>query len=209
MAKQLAFYFDASACADCKACQIACMDRADRGVDVKWRRVYQYEGGGWLPHPTQPGVMMPSNVFTYSLSISCMHCENPICMEVCPAAAITKRDDGIVLIDEDKCIGCRYCEWACPYSAPQFNEDTGTMTKCTMCVDFIDEGQDPACVTACPSRALEIGELEELRAKYGDLAEVAPLPEAALTEPALVIQPSAKVKPVESGAGMLANPKEV
>ncbi|HMM73364.1 MAG TPA: 4Fe-4S ferredoxin, partial [Rhodocyclaceae bacterium] len=75
--------------------------------------------------------------------------------------------------------------------------------------DYLDAGQDPACVAACPSRALEVGELEELRAQYGELAEVAPLPEAALTEPAFVIKPTAKIKPVRSNAGKLANPKEI
>ncbi len=203
---QLAFYFNTARCTGCKACMVACQDKHDLPAETRWRRVAEYSGGEWTRNNDNT---FTQNVFAYYMSVACNHCERPICQEVCPAAAITKRDDGIVLIDEDKCIGCRYCEWACPYSAPQFNEDTGTMTKCTMCVDYIDEGQDPACVTACPSRALEIGELEELRAKYGDMAEVAPLPEAALTEPALVIQPSAKVKPVESGAGMLANPKEV
>jgi anaerobic dimethyl sulfoxide reductase subunit B (iron-sulfur subunit) len=143
------------------------------------------------------------------VSVACNHCEKPICQEVCPTAAITKRDDGIVLIDQDKCVGCRYCEWACPYAAPQFDEDTGTMTKCTLCVDYIDAGQDPACVAACPSRALEVGELSELRAKYGDLAGVAPLPEASYTEPAFVIKPTARIKPVGSRAGQLANPKEI
>jgi len=209
VAKQLAFYFDASACGDCKACQIACMDRADRGVEVKWRRVYQYEGGGWLPHPTQPGVMVPSNVFTYSLSISCMHCEEPICQQVCPAAAITKRDDGIVLIDADKCIGCRYCEWACPYGAPQFDDAEKVMTKCDFCADLLDAGGNPACVDACVMRCLDFGELEELRAKYGDVASVAPLADPETTRPAFVMTPH-KDSQVKHANGRLVNfPEEV
>jgi len=203
VAKQLAFYFDASACGDCKACQIACMDRADRGVEVKWRRVYQYEGGGWLPHPTQPGVMVPSNVFTYSLSISCMHCEEPICQQVCPAAAITKRDDGIVLVDGDKCIGCHYCEWACPYGAPQFDSDDGLMMKCDFCVDVVEQGEAPYCVAACPMRALDFGELDELRAKYGNSSAVAPLPSADLTKPAFVLTPHRDAQPVGQGSGRI------
>lgn len=185
------------------------MDRADRGLDVKWRRVYQYEGGGWLPHPTQPRVMVPSNVFTYSLSISCMHCEEPICKEVCPAGAITKRDDGVVLIDGDKCIGCRYCEWACPYGAPQFDEDEKVMTKCDFCADIVDDGGKPACVDACVMRCLDFGELEELRAKYGAVAQIAPLPDAETTGPAFVVTPH-KDSQVKRANGRLVNfPEEV
>ena len=123
--------------------------------------------------------------------------------------AMTRRDDGTIFVDDAKCVGCRYCEWACPYSAPQFNAETGHMSKCDLCADYRAEGMDPACVAACPSRALEVGELSELRAKYGDLAEVAPLPEAKLPEPALIIKPNAKTKPVSAKAGQLANPEEV
>lgn len=203
---QLAFYFNTALCTGCKACQIACQDKYDHDASLHWRRVAEYSGGGWILN--NDGTYT-QDVFAYYVSLACNHCEKPICQEVCPASAITKRDDGIVLIDEDKCIGCRYCEWACPYAAPQFNEDNGTMSKCTFCSDYIDEGQPPACVAACPSRALEFGELSELRAQYGDLAEVAPLPEAKLTEPALVIKPSAKTKPVLATAGKLANPEEM
>jgi anaerobic dimethyl sulfoxide reductase subunit B (iron-sulfur subunit) len=143
------------------------------------------------------------------VSVACNHCEAPICQEVCPASAIEKRDDGVVLIDESKCIGCRYCEWTCPYAAPQFNEDTGKMTKCTFCSDNLEIGEPPACVAACPSRALDFGELEELHEKYGTLDEIAPLPEASLTKPALVIRPNRNAHPVNSAAGKLANPKEI
>lgn len=203
---QLAFYFNTARCTGCKACMIACQDKHDLPAEMRWRRVAEYAGGEWTRNPDGT---YTQNVFAYYVSVACNHCAKPICQEVCPANAITKRDDGIVLINSDNCIGCRYCEWACPYAGPQFNEETGTMTKCTMCYDDIDVGRDPACVEACPSRALEVGELDELRAKYGDLAEVAPLPEASLTEPALVIQPTPKIKPVSSRAGILANPKEV
>ncbi|MEP0764269.1 MAG: dimethylsulfoxide reductase subunit B [Chloroflexota bacterium] len=206
MASQLAFYFNTAQCTGCKACQVACQDKHDIPDTRHWRRVAEFAGGEWT---RSSDGSYTHNVFAYYVSVACNHCEKPICEEVCPAKAISKRADGIVLIDEDKCIGCRYCEWACPYAAPQYDEDKGKMSKCTFCSDYIDAGQAPACVAACPSRALEFGELSELRAKYGDLAELAPLPEATLTEPALVIAPGRAGKPVNSAAGVLANPEEV
>ncbi len=105
-----------------------------------------------------------------------MHCQDPVCVNVCPTTAMSKDENGIVSVDADKCIGCRYCEWACPYGAPQFNEAAGVMTKCNMCQDLVAEGGNPACVDACPMRALEFGDIEELQAKYGTLDGIAPLP---------------------------------
>jgi anaerobic dimethyl sulfoxide reductase subunit B len=206
MSGQLAFYFDVARCTGCKACQIACQDKYDHPADLYWRRVPEYTGGEWTFNKDGS---YNQNVFSYYVSVACNHCDKPICQEVCPANAIEKRDDGVVLIDEDKCIGCRYCEWACPYASPQYNEDTNKMGKCTFCEDYLEQGQPPACVAACPSRALDFGELEDLRAKYGDLNEIAPLPEAKLTEPALVIKPNLNTQPVNADIGELANPEEV
>jgi anaerobic dimethyl sulfoxide reductase subunit B len=208
MAKQLAFYFDASACTGCKACAMACKDRSDLPVGINWRKVYQYEGGGWVAHPQDMSLLIPSNLFVYSMSSACMHCERPICAEICPASAISKRDDGIVLIDKDKCIGCRYCEWACPYGAPQFDEAKGYMTKCDMCADLQDKGQKPACVDACVMRVLDIGELDELRAKYGNTGAIEPLPTADLTSPAVVITPHKHAQPSGEGTGHILTLEE-
>jgi anaerobic dimethyl sulfoxide reductase subunit B (iron-sulfur subunit) len=210
MAKQLAFYFDASACADCKACQIACKEKNDLPIGVLWRRVYQYEGGSWTESPDFKGIMVPNNVFSYSLSIACMHCGKPLCADICPTAAITKNDDGIVLIDADKCIGCRYCEWACPYDAPQFNEELGVMTKCDFCQDLLAQGLNPACVDNCVMRCLDYGDINELRAKYGNLAEVEPLPKADITEPAFVVTPHKFTQKSGQGTGRISNlPEEL
>ena len=97
---------------------------------------------------------------------SCLHCETPDCVTVCPTGASYKRaEDGIVLVDEDKCIGCQLCAWACPYGAREFSEERGTMQKCTLCVDRIynetleEEDRQPACVKACPTRARHFGDL--------------------------------------------------
>jgi anaerobic dimethyl sulfoxide reductase subunit B (iron-sulfur subunit) len=147
--------------------------------------VYEVTGGGW----TQRGDAWLSSVFAYHVSLACNHCERPICVEVCPARAITKREDGVVLIDADRCLGCRYCSWACPYGAPQYNAEAGHMTKCTLCADDLDEGLPPSCVAACPLRALDFGDRTELEAKYGSLEDVYPLPEVDLTDPALVLTP--------------------
>lgn len=203
MATQKAFYFDASACNGCKACMIACKSKNALPVGVNFRRVLQYGGGAWVPDPEYPDFLQPSGLFAYSLSVACMHCQNAPCVNICPAKAIEKRDDGIVLVDEDKCIGCHYCEWACPYGAPQFDADKGTMIKCDFCVDLIDQGEAPYCVASCPMRALDFGELDELRAKYGTVSAVAPLPPADLTNPAFVMTPHRDAQPVGQGTGRI------
>lgn len=180
-----AFYFDARACSGCKACQVACKDKHDLPVGVLWRRVYEVCGGEWQ----QQGEAWITSAFAYNLSIACNHCARPICVEVCPAAAISQRPDGIVLIDEKRCIGCKYCSWACPYGAPQYDTGLGIMTKCTFCVDQIEAGLPPACVAACPMRVLDFGDLKELESRHGAGGHLFPLPAADLTEPALVVRP--------------------
>ena len=209
MTKQLAFYFDSSACGNCKACQVACQDKNGLPSYLRWRRVVQYAGGSWAPSPHHPYVQIP-NIFSYSVSLSCMHCEKPACVEVCPAAAITKREDGIVLVDQDKCIGCRYCEWACPYGAPQFDEKSKVMSKCTFCEDLLAQGKNPACVDACVMRCIHFGELDELREKFGDVTAVAPLPSGDITHPSFVLTPHQNAQPSDVNTGKLLNlPEEV
>jgi anaerobic dimethyl sulfoxide reductase subunit B (iron-sulfur subunit) len=208
MAKQLGFYFDSSACNGCKACVVACKSKNQLPVGVNWRRVYEYGGGSWVADPQNPGFVQPNNVFAYAMSVSCMHCQQPICVEICPAGAITKRDDGVVLIDKDKCIGCRYCEWACPYSAPQFNEAAGVMTKCDFCQDQLANNESPYCTAACVMRALEFGDLEELQAKHGTTNAVAPLPTADLTKPSIVIKPHRHAQASGQGTGRIVTGAE-
>ena len=207
MTKQYAFYFDASACTGCKACQVACKDKNNLPLGVLWRRVYHYGGGSWIE---KDGFQVPNGVFVYSVSISCNHCQDPICAHVCPAGAIEKRSDGVVLINTDLCIGCRYCEWACPYGAPQFDGEAGYMTKCNFCYDLLDQGQKLVCVDACTMRCLDFGELDDLHAKYGELNAIEPLPKAHYTQPALVLTPHKHAQLSGEGTGRILNlPEEV
>lgn len=181
-----AFFFDAAACSGCKACQVACKDRGGHEVGRLWRRVSEVAGGGWR----QEGEAWRQDVFAYHLSISCNHCARPICAEGCPARAITRRADGVVLLDEDLCLGCGYCSWVCPYSAPQYDETVGTMSKCDFCAEEAAAGLEPACVASCPVRALDAGPWSELARKHGlegEPASLHPLPEARLTEPSLLL----------------------
>ncbi|MDO5672375.1 MAG: dimethylsulfoxide reductase subunit B [Actinomycetaceae bacterium] len=199
------FYFDQSLCTGCKACQIACKDKHDLSVGVSWRRVVEYEGGSWR----RAGHTFMPSVFTYYTSVSCNHCQDAVCMQVCPTTAMSRRDDGTVWVDETKCVGCRYCEWACPYGAPQFNAETGHMSKCDLCYDYRLNGQDPACIAACPSRALEFGPIDELREKYGDKVGIAPLPDPSITNPRMVIRPHRDAQDWDQASGTIANPKEI
>lgn len=107
---------------------------------------------------------------------SCLHCEQPACVTVCPTGASYKRaEDGIVLVDEDKCIGCKLCSWACPYGAREYSAVEGVMKKCTLCIDRIynenlaEAERQPACVQACPTRARHFGDLGDPESKVSKL----------------------------------------
>jgi anaerobic dimethyl sulfoxide reductase subunit B len=208
MSKQLAFHVDLNDCTGCKACQVACKDKWDLEVGTSWRRVVEYAGGAWLKR----GETYQQDVFTYYISLSCNHCAKPICEEICPTQAIYKRsEDGVVLIEDRKCIGCRYCEWACPYGGLQFDASQGKMTKCNFCFDELAQGRPPACVASCPSRALDFGSLEELRQRYGNdiTSEIEPLPREYFTAPALVLTPHRHAQVTGTGTGRLSNPEEI
>jgi Fe-S-cluster-containing dehydrogenase component len=107
------------------------------------------------------------NLRRASMVYHCMHCNEPDCLSACPVRAYSKREDGPVIYDKDKCIGCRYCMNACPFGVPHFDYDKGLIDgafidKCTMCPQRIDIGQEPACVATCPTDALTFGEWQDL-----------------------------------------------
>ncbi len=140
MTTQYGFFIDSSRCTGCKTCELACKDYKDLTPDVSFRRIYEYAGGDWQ----EDNGVWHQNVFAYYLSIACNHCEDPACTKVCPSGAMHKRDDGFVLVDEDVCIGCRYCHMACPYGAPQYNAAKGHMTKCDGCHSRVADGKSPS-----------------------------------------------------------------
>ena len=102
---------------------------------------------------------VPKTEFTFR---SCFQCDEPHCVHICPVDALTKREDGIVALDQDACIGCMACAGACPWGVPQFNPATGKMIKCDYCVDRIDVGLKPACVTKCTTHALKFVTLVDM-----------------------------------------------
>ena len=179
---QMAFYFDQSRCIGCYACSVACKDWNDIPADaIQWRRVTSQEWG------TCP------EVFLTCLSLSCCHCTNPACAEACPVNAISKRkEDGIMAVDRKECLGydaCGACKKACPYEVPQFgSEGNAKMQMCTFCIDRLRENKKPACVDACPVRALDAGSMEELRGKYGAIKEVPGFTAAAETMPSIIFK---------------------
>jgi len=181
---RFAFFIDSSACSGCKACQAACRDKNDLPPGVSWRRIYEVEGGSWK---ITDGVIT-EKPFAYNFSMSCNHCEDTPCVDACPTTALHKTLDGIVVIDKLKCMGCNYCEWTCPYKALKMDSTQGIMTKCDMCEDYIYEGRNPACVDACPMRALEFGYYDTLVSRHGSNAKIYPLPGYEMTKPSVVIK---------------------
>jgi phenylacetyl-CoA:acceptor oxidoreductase subunit 1 len=172
---------DLTRCVGCQTCTASCRQANATPPGVQWRRVLDMEVG---VYPDVKRAFVP---------VGCMHCDDPPCMEVCPSTATRKRADGIVTIDYDLCIGCAYCAVACPYQAryktdratfaydkSMANENArldpgrlGVATKCTFCVERIDEGTargltpgvdpdaTPACVNSCIAQALHFGDIED------------------------------------------------
>ncbi|MEJ1296162.1 MAG: 4Fe-4S dicluster domain-containing protein [Candidatus Sedimenticola sp. (ex Thyasira tokunagai)] len=148
---QLGFVHNNVDCIGCRACEIACKDKNGLAPGPRFRRVQYIEGG------TYP------DVYAYKVNMSCNHCSEPACLPTCPTGALFKRKaDGIVDIDSTLCIGCRRCEAACPFGAPQFDVTENVMKKCNLCVDEIEAGRKPYCVMACMMRVLDIGPVEDI-----------------------------------------------
>ena len=185
---QLGFYIKSSDCTGCKACELACKDKHSLNIGARPRRVREVCGGGWVQE--ENGNYVPDGVYSYAVSFSCGHCDEPACAAACPTGACAKDPDtGLVLIDREVCIGCGACADACPYEAPHVVDRLGKSEKCDMCHDLMAYGEEPACVAICPQRALFVGDIEELRAEFGDIADVQPLPSSELTHPNVVIAP--------------------
>ncbi len=156
---------DVRRCIGCQACVVACKSENNVPVGVYRTWVQVVEQGSLVSDPagavvTDQGRYQP-NVKRFSLPSLCNHCDNPPCVEVCPVKATFKREDGLVLIDYPKCIGCGYCINACPYDARFFNPIQQTADKCTFCVQRLDRGLLPACVTSCVGRARIFGDLND------------------------------------------------
>ena len=171
LAKQLALVIDLNVCVGCHACVTSCKQWNTSGsagpladenayeanpTGTFFNRVQTYEAGSF---PAAETIHFPK---------SCLHCEDPPCVPVCPTGASYKRkEDGIVLVDYDKCIGCKYCAWACPYGMRELDEERQVMTKCTLCVDRVHDEQlskedrQPACVKACPTGARLFGDVKD------------------------------------------------
>jgi anaerobic dimethyl sulfoxide reductase subunit B (iron-sulfur subunit) len=159
MKKQYGISFEADNCLKCWSCEVACKQWHEiKAGGIKLRKVLEVTSG------TFPEVKR-----TF-LSVSCRQCARPPCAAACPTGAISKRiEDGIVVVDAQKCIGCRTCLDTCPFGVPQFAED-GTMVKCEMCLDRLEQGRRPICVETCPTRALRWGTIEELSNLAGNKA---------------------------------------
>ena len=143
-------------CVGCNACEVACKQEHNLPVGPRWIKVY----------PDSPRKIEGKLQLRYIVT-HCMHCVRPWCMDVCAGEAITKREDGIVLIDEELCTGCKECIEACPLGVMQFDEEKEVAQKCNLCVARLDKGLQPACVAACPSHCIYFGDIQEITERLG------------------------------------------
>ncbi|MEP3299691.1 MAG: 4Fe-4S dicluster domain-containing protein [Pseudoruegeria sp.] len=170
--KKLGLVIDLDTCVGCHACVTACKGWNTQNEDTPLADVDAYGAepvGSFLNRvhsfEVQPEV---GPAQTIHFPKSCLHCDDAPCVTVCPTGASYKRvEDGIVLVNEDACMGCGLCAWACPYGARELDPDAGVMKKCTLCVDRIynenlpEIDRQPACVRTCPAGARHFGDLSD------------------------------------------------
>lgn len=170
--ERLGFLYDTTRCVGCKACQIACKEQNKLGVGDFFRRVETLTAGDGLVH----------------FSAACNHCQNPACVAACPTGAMYIAEDGTIQHDDEKCVGCGRCVHNCPYGAPSLNKVTGYAQKCGACAKRRKEGLPPACVAACPTRALAFGPLSGADEGMTPSDGLPFLPPTAQTEPSLLLR---------------------
>jgi anaerobic dimethyl sulfoxide reductase subunit B (iron-sulfur subunit) len=205
MPTQYAFFVNSDACSGCKTCQVACKDKNDLPAGTSWRRVVEVAAGGWQ----KVGEAWTNTVVAYNLSVACHHCLQAPCTRQCSTDAIYKREDGIVVIDQARCTKCNKCAADCPYDAIRRAGSSGEVSKCDFCVDDLARGLPPACVAACPNRALDYGEYAEMASRHGGTDRVFPLPDTLVARPALFIKPHRHAALVDSRDPEVGNWEEI
>ena len=157
-------------CVGCSACRIACQMKNHLDPEESFIKYHEIETGEY------------PNVYNEIVPTQCMHCEDAPCAAVCPTHATYITDSGVVLVDEEKCIGCKYCMMACPYGVRDWNKASKTVEKCTLCGHLTANGELPACVKSCSTGARFYGDLDDPNsdvskelAKY-DAADIHELP---------------------------------
>jgi len=182
---------DTSTCIGCKACEVACQEWNDLHiVPTTQTGTYQtmpsLDVNYWNLIQFREREIGPD--FAWLLrKDGCMHCGDPGCLKACPApGAIVQYQNGIVDVNPDNCIGCKMCETGCPFDIPRYSDQTGKMSKCTLCVDRGQVGLEPACVKSCPTGCLEFGDKADLVARANERVEQLKqngFPQAALYDP--------------------------
>ncbi|MDR0514436.1 MAG: 4Fe-4S dicluster domain-containing protein [Coriobacteriaceae bacterium] len=152
---QYAIATDLNKCIGCLACSVGCKILNDVPIGSFWNKTLRIG-----PHPRTKGGQWP-DIYTYFLTVSCQHCDDPECTKVCPTGASAKQENGTIQIDKNKCIGCQFCVMACPYGVRYLNVEERIVEKCTLCEHMISQGLLPQCVSQCSARARWFGDIEK------------------------------------------------
>ena len=180
--KKLGLVIDLDICVGCHACTTSCKEWNTSGYSAPLTDTDPYgenPTGVWFNRVhTFEVTALDGSSQTVNFPKSCLHCDDAPCVTVCPTGASFKRaEDGIVLVNQDTCIGCKLCSWACPYGAREYDSNEGVMKKCTLCVDKIynddlpEYSRVPACVSACPTGARSFGDLGDRDSAVSKLVE--------------------------------------
>jgi len=149
----MVIFIDPEKCMGCRACEIACAVEHSLSKTLVGA-IFE------KPQPT-PRIRVVNVDDLFYVPLRCQHCKDAPCMNVCPTKALYRSEEGFVLLNPEKCIGCLMCTLACPFGHPRYDPERKTIVKCDFCIDRIRSGKPPACVEACPTQALRYGRLEE------------------------------------------------